>query len=465
MPRPTNGDDDRDFDDGDDTAQKDLPGLMVATGTQVRCNWVDPSKEGKLLNSSFGTSKKAKVDPAKASLDQLLAASKACERLQVKGPRRPDISTIGREGWPEIAEHQAIIVRAVSEALMNRLVVLRVDNFPGSGDPVFGTKHELRRSFRAPDLFARLTSTFRGSSGTPCLKKLTLQGGFHSAISVTTFLQVAKPQLESFRCRQCLFHGRNFEMLVKALSGVSTKSLVEFETDAAIGGSDPFGLLADSFPNLRMLRVKYMFGKKSHLPALKRLPQLCARECVLPSDRLCGRPAVDTETGIVYWGITSGRHGDYRGDGLWWDELRNTCECMEEWDVGKGITKEQCLDFMEDCGIELNDRLDDQECGMMDDSFRRGVDSETEMDTVVVQLEIDNSAGATGTLVIQARTMDGREFAQVTLDANKTLVRTLVEELAAKYPCSPAALRVVLPGGTGIDPLEAANKLLAVVLV
>ena len=59
---------------------------------------------------------------------------------------------------------------------MNRLVVLRVDNFPGSGDPVFGTKHELRRSFRAPDLFARLTSSFRGSPGTPCLKKVTLQG-------------------------------------------------------------------------------------------------------------------------------------------------------------------------------------------------------------------------------------------------------------------------------------------------
>ena len=464
MHRPRNGDDDRDFDDGDDTAQKDLPGLMVSTGTKVRCNWVDPSKEGKLLNSSsFGTSKKAKVDPVEASLDELLAASKTCERLQVRGPRRPEISA--RERWVEVPERQAMIVRAVSEALMNRLVVLRVDNFPGSGDPVFGTKHELRRSFRAPDLFARLTSTFRGSSGTPCLKKVTLQGGFHSASSVANFLQVAKPQLESFRCRQCLFHGRNFEMLVKALSGVSAKSLVEFQTDAAIGGSDPFGLLADSFPNLRMLRVKYMFGKRSHLPALKRLTKLCERQCVLPGDRLRGRPAVDTEKGIVYWGITSGRHCDYRGDGLWWDELRNTCECMEEWDVGKGVTKEQCLEFMEDCGIELNNKLDDEECGMMDDCFRSDVDSETELDTVVVQLEIEDSAGATGTLVIQARTMDGREFAQVTLDANKTLTRTLVEELASKYPCSPAALRLVLPGGTGIDPLETANKLLAAVLV
>ena len=224
---------------------------------------------------------------------------------------------------------------------------------------------------------------------------------------------------------------------MKALSGVSAKSLVEFETDAAIGGSDPFGLLADSFPNLRMLRVKYMLGKRSHLPALKRLTKLCERQCVLPGDRLRGRPAVDTEKGIVYWGITSGRHCDYRGDGLWWDELRNTCECMEEWDVGKGVTKEQCLEFMEDCGIELNNKLDDEECGMMDDCFRSGVDSETELDTVVVQLEIEDSAGATGTLVIQARTMDGREFAQVTLDANKTLTRTLVEELASKYPCSP----------------------------
>ncbi|CAE6973173.1 unnamed protein product [Symbiodinium sp. CCMP2592] len=98
-----------------------------------------------------------------------------------------------------------------------------------------------------------------------------------------------------------------------------------------------------------------------------------------------------------------------------------------------------------------------------------GNDAQTEkwneLDTVVVQTEIEDFAGATGTLVIQARTMDGREFAQVTLDANKALTRALVEELASKYPCSPTALRLVLPGGSGIDPLETANKLLAAVLV
>ena len=38
-------DDDRDFDDGDETAQKPLSGLMVAAGTKLRCNWVDPSNE------------------------------------------------------------------------------------------------------------------------------------------------------------------------------------------------------------------------------------------------------------------------------------------------------------------------------------------------------------------------------------------------------------------------------------
>ena len=79
MPRPTNGDDARDFDDGGDTAQKDLHGWMVATGTKVRCNWVDPSKEGSLVVWHFE------------------AASKACERLQARGPRHPEISA-GRDG-------------------------------------------------------------------------------------------------------------------------------------------------------------------------------------------------------------------------------------------------------------------------------------------------------------------------------------------------------------------------------
>jgi len=459
----TNGDDDRDFDDGDDTAQKSLSGLMVASGTKLRCNWVDPSKEEQLMQSW----KRVKVDPVeledseKGALAKLLAASKTCERLQLRGPIHPDLAV--REKWPEVPQRHVTILRAVSESLMSRLVVLRVDNFPGSGDPVFGTKHELRRSFRAPDLFGKLADAFQG--GSPSLKKLTLQGGFHSASSVCRFLQVVKPELESFRCRECLFHGRNFEMLVRALSGSSQKTLVEFETDAAIGGQDPFGLLADSFPNLKMLRVKYMFGKTGPLEALKRL-KLRKKQCVLPreSHRLKGRPAVDEETGIVYWFITSEHHDDgYRGEGLWWDQLENTCECMEEWGVGKGVTKEQCLAFMDDCGIGLDDELDDEECGLDDGGC--AVDSETDEDTIAVQLEINDTTGSEGALEIKARTMDGREFAQTTLDAKKTLVRTLIDDLAAKYPCSPLALRLVLPGGACIDVLETGNQVLAAVLV
>ncbi|CAE7868286.1 hypothetical protein AK812_SmicGene17110 [Symbiodinium microadriaticum] len=458
-----NGDDDRDFDNGSDTAQKDLQGLMLAAGTKVRCNWLDPSKESE-AEPTESAAKKAKIDSKgeQAAFAQLLAAAKACERFQVKGPQWVGTSL---HKYPEVPERHGAILRAVSESLMNRLVVLRVDNFPGSGDPVFGTRHELRRSFRAPDFFGKLTAGFKG---TCCLKKVTLQGGFHSASSVCNFLHVVKPQLESFRCRGCLFHGRNFEMLAKALSSASQQSLLEFETDAAIGGKDPFGLLADSFPNLRMLRVKYMFGKADHLQALSRLTQLRRKECVLPKDdfRLSGRPAVDAEKGIVYWFITSEHHDDgYRGEGLWWDELDNTMECCEQWAVGKGVTQEKCLDFMKDCGIELNDRLDDEECGMLDGEMNSDVDSEVDQDTIAVQLEIDDSAGSTGSvLAIKARTMDGREFAQVTLDASKTLVRTLVDELASKYPCSPLAMRLVLPSGACIDALETAGKSLAAAL-
>jgi len=458
-------DDDRDFDDGDETAQKPLSGLMVAAGTKLRCNWVDPSNEDlwRLMPR-----KKVKSEAEEGALAELLAASKACERLQLRGPRFPQHAI--REKWPEVPLRHAAILSAVSESLMNRLVVLRIDNFPGSGDPVFGTKHELRRSFRAPDLFGKLADAFQGASGarTPYLKKLTLQGGFHSASSFCNFLQVVKPQLESFRCRRCLFHGRNFEMLVKAVSSASRRSLVEFETDAAIGGQDPFGLLADSFPNLRMLRAKYIFGKTGPLEGLKRLTQLCRKQCVLPREdhRLNGRPAVDTEKGMVFWCITSQHHDDgYKGEGLTWDELENTMECMEEWAVGKGVTKEQCLAFMEDCGMELNDDLDDEDCGMeKDDVGRRDVDSETDEDTIVVQLEID-SAGSEGTMAIKARRMDGREFAELTLDAKKTQMRTFIDDLASKYPCSPLALRLVLPRGSCISVLETAHQTLAAALV
>ena len=36
-------------------------------------------------------------------------------------------------------------------------------------------------------------------------------------------------------------------------------------------------------------------------------------------------------------------------------------ECCEEWRVGKGVTKELCLQFMAECGIELDNRIDDED--------------------------------------------------------------------------------------------------------
>ena len=55
---------------------------------------------------------------------------------------------------------------------------------------MFGTKHELRRSFRAPDLFGKLADAFQGASGarTPYLKKLTLQGGFPFGLVILQLL-------------------------------------------------------------------------------------------------------------------------------------------------------------------------------------------------------------------------------------------------------------------------------------
>ena len=106
-------DDDRDF-DGDESAQKPLSGLMVAAGTKLRCNWVDPSNEDlwRLMPR-----KKVKSEAEEGALAELLAASKACERLQLRGPRFPQHAI--REKWPEVPLRHAAIFSAVSESLMN----------------------------------------------------------------------------------------------------------------------------------------------------------------------------------------------------------------------------------------------------------------------------------------------------------------------------------------------------------
>ena len=379
---PLNGDDDRDFDFGDHNAQRALEGFMAAEGGVVRCNWLDPEIVDERLRPYR---KKARTDPIaaeegeKAGLAQFRTAAGDAARIQLRGPVFPEAVVREKASHPPRLR-AAGILKGVAESLVNRLAVLRIDNFPGSGDPVFGTQHELRRGFRAPDLFGGLAAAFQGH--VCCgLTRLTLQGGFHSADSVANFLRLAKPPLQSFRCRGCLFHGRNFEMLVKALSSVAA-DLIEFETDATIGGQDPFGLIAASFPNLRMLRAKNIFGSTNCSEGLQRLEQLEKKQCRLPKDshRLYGRPAVHMETGVVYWGITSDYHDDgFHGEGIWWDDLEIPLENYMEWRVGNGVTQAGCLQFMEECGIQLWADLEDDAVGI-NDAKSEVVDSDVEPD-------------------------------------------------------------------------------------
>jgi len=446
-------DDDRAFDFDDQTAQRNVPGVLVAGDGVVRCNWSDAVDD-----DAHPARKKARVYPdEQTALAQLQDAAAVAERFQLKGPSWRYGECRAGDMW-----HSAIL-DAIRTSLVQRLTVLRIDDFPGAGDPIFGTRHELRRRFRAPDLFAGLTLAFAGR--TRCnLKTLTLQGGFMSAESLMAFLQVAKPPLESFRCRRCLFHGRNFEAIVGSLrtSIQDAGGLHEFETDACIGGQDPFGLIATSFPKLRVLRARRIFGKADHRVALQELPQLQRKKCRFPkySHRLRGKPAVG-EKGVVYWFITSDYHDDgYRGQGLFWDELNNTCECMEEWRVGRGVTQEQCLEFMGECGIDLDDGLDDGDCGMMSGPGEEV--SEDEQDTIVAQLGV--KVVSPQEVLIQAATMQGRIFAEVSFDPSKTLIRGLIEELATKYPCSSEALRLVLPDNSSVDVLGHGSKTMASVL-
>ena len=171
---------------------------------------------------------------------------------------------------------------------------------------------------------------------------------------------------------------------------------------------------------------------------------------------------MDTEKGMVYWFITSEHHDDgHRGQGLWWDECNNTMECCEEWAVGKGVTKELCLQFMAECGIELDNSIDDEECGL-DDGCDDDVDSDAEPDAIIAQLEV--AGPSDGTVTLKATSLDGRQIAEIALEPSKTLVRTLVDELAGKYPCSPVAMRLILPNGSCIAAIEKGNQLLASVL-
>jgi len=450
------GDDDRDFDFDDETAQKAAPSFMSANQTCVRCSWGPAIRESP-------SGKRPRVDED-ADATQLLKLTGTLERIQLCSPQSRMVDKEHPDS-ESLAERRPVITQMVCESMVNRLAVLRVDNFDGCGDPIFGTRREKRRCFRQShrDLFVSLTGAFKGAAGCR-LKKLTLQGGFMSAESLMNFLKVAKPPLESFRCRGCLFHGRNFEPVVQALKSsiADPGELREFEMDAYVGGKDPFGLIADAFPNLRMLRCKRIYGKQGPKAALRRLPLLDKARCKLPkpSHKLRGNFALG-ENGMVYWFLTSDYHDDgYRGQGLFWDELDNTCECMEEWAVGKGIDRMQVLKFMEECGIELDEALDEEECGMDENAMQPLTDEEKE--TVVVQLTV-KSAAASET-VVQATTLQGRLLAESTFETSKTPVRAVIEDLAQKYPCDPAVLRLITPGGKCLELFDDAAQPLAAVL-
>merc|ERR1712032_234685 len=151
-----------------------------------------------------------------------------------------------------------------------------------------------------------------------------------------------------------------------------------------MGGSDPFGVLADAFPKLQMLRVKRMYGEVSRGEALKRMKHLCPELCKLANaDRkLFGNFAI-SQNGVVSWFLTSRPDdgGWYRGQGLWWDELQNTSECAEVWKVGRGVTEEMVLEFMKECGIR-RDTSEDMRDWMGDECM----EEEEECDTIAVSV-------------------------------------------------------------------------------
>jgi len=432
------GDDDRDFDFEDETAQKGAPPFLVAHQACARCNWGPAARESP-------SRKRARVDP-EAGATQLLQLAGTLEKVQLCSPPR----------WAADRKHpdsecltarRPVICRALCESVVSRLAVLRVDNFDGRGDPVFGTRREKRMSFRQNqhDLFQSLAGAFAG--GAACgLKRLTLQGGSMSAASLMNFLKVAKPPLESFRCRGCLFHGRNFEPIVRSLksSVADPGELREFEMDAYVGGKDPFGLIADAFPKLRMLRCKRIYGKQGPKAALQKLPLLEKGRCKMPkpSHKLRGNFALG-DNGVAYWFLTSDYHDDgYRGQGLFWDGLENTCECMEEWAIGKGVERGQVLEFMEECGIELDEALDETaDCGM-DEGLPL---TDEEKETVVVQLAVQGSAGEAK---VQATSLQGRPLADFALEVP---VRAAIERLAQEYPCDPEVLRLITPAGRCLE--------------
>eukprot|EP00928_Gymnodinium_smaydae_P028626 TRINITY_DN21788_c0_g1_i1.p1 TRINITY_DN21788_c0_g1~~TRINITY_DN21788_c0_g1_i1.p1 ORF type:complete len:586 (+),score=85.77 TRINITY_DN21788_c0_g1_i1:54-1760(+) len=349
------------------------------------------------------------------------------------------------------------IPESVAVAMTHNLQILRIDAFPGCGDPVFGTHLEAKRCQKAEpyDLFAHLASAFRG--GKQCkLRKLTLQYGYHSASSLIDFLFAARPPLESFRCRETLFHGRNFAPIVLAMKKAlpHPEKLVEFETDAYIAAEDPFGMLADAFPGLRFLRVARLYSKAPRVVALKRFKHLNMCKCKFSKDNRKLRGNFAIKGSYVHWFITSDHHDDgYRGQGLWWDNLENTCECMESWAVGQGVNREMVLDFMAECGIDLDESLDEDDCGASDTDF--DADDSGEVPSIVVQLTKTDAGG--GDFVVKVTNVGGEEVASEKLQSDTSL-RTLLETIASRCKCGILSLQPIFPDGTTVNPAKDGGK-------
>merc|ERR1740123_1272193 len=345
-------------------------------------------------------------------------------------------------------QRHRVMMDAIATATASKLIVLRLDDFPGRGDPIFGTRREICMSARAAghDLFGRLAMAFK-SSGICALKRLTLEKGFVSAESLIHFLGTTKPALESFRARECLFHGRNYKSLVAALQK-SSPGLVEFETDACIGGSDPFGVLADAFPKLKMLRVKRMYGEVPRGEALKRMEHLCPELCKLANadQKVFGNFAI-SDNGVVSWFLTSSHHHDgYRGQGLWWDELQNESECAEVWKVGRGVTEEMVLEFMKECGIRRDKSID-----MRDWMLDACIEEEEECDTIAINVCVVKS-GHGVKHSITATNLAGEKLAELSgLELATATIGQLLDEIVEKFKYNPLSVQLVFPNGSSVQ--------------
>jgi hypothetical protein len=351
----------------------------------------------------------------------------------------------------------------IATALAQNLEILRIDNFPGCGDPVFGTNLEFKRreQAEASDIFARLAKNCQGRA--PKLRKLTLQHGHHSATSFSYFLAATTPPLEAFRCRGTLFHGRNFGSIVASMarSLPHPEKLVEFETDAYIAQPDPFRQLADAFPNIQLLRAVRTYSRATRDAALAKLRHMNWRKCKLAKANRKLRGNFVIKGSDVNWFITSDHHDDnYRGEGLWWDRLDNTCECMETWRVGLGVTRDMVQSFMAECGIDVDDALDEDECGADDDSDIDGMD--LELPTVVIQLAADHSPD--GPLVLRATNLAGDVIASARMTEDTPLVQWL-EHVASQLKCGLLCLKPTLADGTTLDPAKDGCKSLATLFV